>query len=335
MTHATQTVIITSCWQLPDRKSESKQNGPIISCHIAAVSIGRGAFGFISNDIAKQMPSICDKQPSSISPAVGISWTFSGPEQQENLKTSRVQVVSGLEQDLVLGDSTEELYQSVHLTPPQTSQDQASSVSCLDKSFTRQLNSQEDFARHGLVPVNQQSQDKLEYLMRLYSQKAQTPLLRPDTSGSRPKELERRFKAREYLHVSSMDTTSHASSDENWVVAFRGSASGQNSCSPPPVYLNSSDANSKQDAWEEYTDAVSRYSLPNSPTSGWSLVDGNTSITPEEVEENQGENETGRSDFEMHPGHHFWEWDIQRQLWRRRGRSGLDEKDWFTEKLLQ
>jgi hypothetical protein len=171
--------------------------------------------------------------------------------------------------------------------------------------------------------------------MRLYSQKAQTPLLRPDTSGSRPKELERRFKAREYLHVSSMDTTSHASSDENWVVAFRGSASGQNSCSPPPVYLNSSDANSKQDAWEEYTDAVSRYSLPNSPTSGWSLVDGNTSITPEEVEENQGENETGRSDFEMHPGHHFWEWDIQRQLWRRRGRSGLDEKDWFTEKLLQ
>lgn len=335
MTHATQTIIITSCWQLPVGKSESKQNGSIVPCHIAVVSIGRGAFGFISNNIAKQMSSIYDKQSSNISPDMGISWAFPGSEQQENLETSRVQVVPGLEQDLVLGDSTEELYQSVHLTPPKDSQDQASSVSCLDKDFIHQLNSPGDFARHGLVPVNQQSQDKLKYYMYLYSRKAQAPLLIPSTSDSRPKEVERPFEAREYLHVSAMDTTSHASSDENWVMAFKGSASGQNSYSPPPVYLNSSDANSKQDASERSTDAVSRHSRPNSPASGWSLVDGNTCITPEEEDENQGGNEARRSDFEMHPGHRFWEWDIQRQLWRRRGRSGQDEKDWFTEKLLQ
>ncbi|KAH7235923.1 hypothetical protein BKA59DRAFT_292600 [Fusarium tricinctum] len=335
MTHATQTIIITSCWQLPASKSESKQNGSIVPCHIAAVSIGRGAIGFISNNIAKQMSSIYGKQSSNISPDMGISWAFPGSEQQENLETSRVQVVPGLEQDLVLGDSTEELYQSVHLTPPKDSQDQASSFSCLDKDSTHQLNSREDFARHGLVPVNQQSQDKLKYYMDLYSQKAQAPLLRPGTSDSRPKEVERPFEAGENLHVSAMDTTTHASSDENWVVAFKGSASGQNSYSPPPVYLNSSDANSKQDTWERSADAVSRHSRPNSPTSGWSLVDGNTSITPEEKDENQEENAAGRSDFEMHPGHHFWEWDIQRQLWRRRGRNGLDDKDWFTEKLLQ
>jgi hypothetical protein len=335
MTHATQTIIITSCWQLPASKSESKQNGSIVPCHIAAVSIGRGAIGFISNNIAKQMSSIYGKQSSNISPDMGISWAFPGSEQQENLETSRVQVVPGLEQDLVLGDSTEELYQSVHLTPPKDSQDQASSFSCLDKDSTHQLNSREDFARHGLVPVNQQSQDKLKYYMDLYSQKAQAPLLRPGTSDSRPTEVERPFEAGENLHVSAMDTTTHASSDENWVVAFKGSASGQDSYSPPPVYLNSSDANSKQDTWERSADAVSRHSRPNSPTSGWSLVDGNTSITPEEKDENQEENAAGRSDFEMHPGHHFWEWDIQRQLWRRRGRNGLDDKDWFTEKLLQ
>ncbi|CAJ0547929.1 Ff.00g046830.m01.CDS01 [Fusarium sp. VM40] len=281
------------------------------------------------------MSSIYGKQSSNISPDMGISWAFPGSEQQENLETSRVQVVPGLEQDLILGDSTEELYQSVHLTPPKDSQDQASSVSCLDKDFTHQLNSPEDFARHGLVPVNQQSQDKLKYYVDLYSQKAQPPLLRHSTSDSRQEEVERPFEAREYLHVSAMDTISHASSDENWVVAFKGSASGQNSYSTPPVYLNSSDANSKQDASERSTDAVSRHSRPNSPTSGWSLVDGNTCITSEEEDENQGGNEARRSDFEMHPGHRFWEWDIQKQLWRRRGRSGQDEKDWFTEKLLQ
>ncbi|KAM0291190.1 hypothetical protein ACHAO9_004309 [Fusarium lateritium] len=317
MTHAAHAITITGCWQPSTSKSDPKLNGSIVSCHITAVSYGKGAFGFISNDIAKQMPGIYGKQSSNVPIVVGISWAFSGPEQHEDLKTSQVQVLPDLEQDLVLGDSTEDLYQS---------------VPSLDKSFPLQLSTRQDFTNHGIMPMNQQSQDKLKYLMGLYSQKAQAPLLRPETSDSRPKEVERPFKAREYRHVSSMDTKSHASSDENWVMAFKGNASAQNSYSPPPVYLNSSDANSKQDTWEASTDAGSRYSRPNSPTSGWSLVGGNKSIAPEEVAEHRGET---RSDFEMHPGHQFWEWDIQRQLWRRRGRSGLDEKDWFTEKLLQ
>lgn len=37
------------------------------------------------------------------------------------------------------------------------------------------------------------------------------------------------------------------------------------------------------------------------------------------------------SDFDMHPGHKFWVWDKDRQRWRRRGRSGLEETDWFPE----
>ncbi|RSL63153.1 hypothetical protein CEP51_013360 [Fusarium floridanum] len=37
------------------------------------------------------------------------------------------------------------------------------------------------------------------------------------------------------------------------------------------------------------------------------------------------------SDFDMHPGHKVWVWDKDRQRWRRRGRSGLEETDWFPE----
>ncbi|RSL53034.1 hypothetical protein CEP53_007899 [Fusarium sp. AF-6] len=37
------------------------------------------------------------------------------------------------------------------------------------------------------------------------------------------------------------------------------------------------------------------------------------------------------SDFDAHPGHKDWEWDKDRQRWKRRGRSGLEETDWFPE----
>lgn len=37
------------------------------------------------------------------------------------------------------------------------------------------------------------------------------------------------------------------------------------------------------------------------------------------------------SDFDAHPGHKEWEWDKDRQRWKRRGRSGLEETDWFPE----
>lgn len=45
----------------------------------------------------------------------------------------------------------------------------------------------------------------------------------------------------------------------------------------------------------------------------------------EEMPSDQGQ----ISDFEMHPGHKIWEWDQDRQQWKRRGRSGLEETDWF------
>ncbi|RSL62457.1 hypothetical protein CEP54_005714 [Fusarium duplospermum] len=37
------------------------------------------------------------------------------------------------------------------------------------------------------------------------------------------------------------------------------------------------------------------------------------------------------SDFDAHPGHKEWEWDKDRQRWKRRGRSGSEETDWFPE----
>ena len=42
---------------------------------------------------------------------------------------------------------------------------------------------------------------------------------------------------------------------------------------------------------------------------------------------NQGQ----MSEFDTDPGHKEWEWDKDRQRWKRRGRSGLEETDWFPE----
>ncbi|KAM0355931.1 hypothetical protein ACHAPU_000320 [Fusarium lateritium] len=328
MTHAAQAVIITRCWQSPADRSSPKQTESLITCHIAAVLYGRGAIGFISSNIAKKLPGAHGRHPSSV---VEISWTRSGPQQKENLETSQVQVVPELQQDIVLGDNTQELLQSVHITPPQ---DQALSVSCFDQNIAHQLRTQQDFERHGVVPVNQQSQAKWRHLLSLYHQKAQPPRL-DDTSDSRPRKAETSLRNNfEILPSSTSDAASHVSSDENWVMAL-GGGSRPSMSSSRPAYLDSSAGTSDQDAWEVPTEAISSNSHPDSPTSGWSLVEGHGSTTPEEAEEQQGVNESQLNAFEMHPGHRFWEWDSQRQLWRRRGRTGLDERDWFTDTLSQ
>ncbi|RSM01406.1 hypothetical protein CDV31_011339 [Fusarium ambrosium] len=53
--------------------------------------------------------------------------------------------------------------------------------------------------------------------------------------------------------------------------------------------------------------------------------------TKELVELSHGQGQ--RSDFEAHPGHRVWEWDKEKQRWRRRGRDGLVETDWFPKSL--
>ncbi|KAF4992201.1 hypothetical protein FGRMN_7332 [Fusarium graminum] len=328
MTHAAQAVIITRCWQFPAGKSNPKQNESLITCHIAAVLYGRGAIGFISNNIAKKLLGANRTQSSSV---VEISWAPSGFQQKENLETSQVQVVPELQQDIVLGDSTEELLQSVHITSPQ---DQALSASCFDQNLSHQFRTQQDFERHGIIPVNQQSQDKFRHLLNLYQQKS-SPSRLQDTSDSGPENVEKSLQYNsEILLSSASDATSHVSSDENWVITL-GGGSRPSMSSPRLTYLNSSAGTSKQDAWEVPTEALSSNSHPDSPTSGWSLVEGHRSTTPEEVGDNQEVNEHRLNGFEMHPSHQFWEWDSQRQQWRRRGRTGLDERDWFTDTLSQ
>ncbi|KAF5680408.1 hypothetical protein FHETE_533 [Fusarium heterosporum] len=328
MTHAAQAVIITRCWQFPADKSYPKTNESLITCHIAAVLYGRGAIGFISNSIAKKLLGANRTQSSCV---VEISWAPFGCQQKENLETSQVQVVPELQQDIVLGDSTEELLQSIHITSPQ---DQVPSATCFAQSLSHQFRTQQDFERHGVVPVNQQSQDKFRHLLSLYQQKAQPPHLQ-DTSDSGPKKVEKALQSNsEILLSSTSDATSYVGSDENWVMAL-GGGSRPSMSSPRLAYLNSSAGTSKQDAWEVPTEEMSSNPNAHSPTSGWSLVEGHSSTTPEEVEEHQEVNEPRLDDFEMHPGHQFWEWDSQRQQWRRRGRTGLDERDWFTDTLSQ
>ena len=37
------------------------------------------------------------------------------------------------------------------------------------------------------------------------------------------------------------------------------------------------------------------------------------------------------SEFENHPGHKVWEWDVARQRWHKKG--GTTDTDWFPEKF--
>ncbi|KAF4452613.1 hypothetical protein F53441_4552 [Fusarium austroafricanum] len=323
----TQIVVIRDWWPLagdePNHpglsKRRQKSHGPL---QIAARLYGRG-YGLISDKTAVKLPGTSEKQSSSFPSVIGISWSLSGSDQ--DLETSQVRVIPGLEQDLVLGDNREELYQSVHLTPPQTSQD------C-------RLDTREDFANQGIIPKNQQSHDELKRLWNLSRTKTRTPSSHHEAAISEPEEHEPpTATSSEPLHECSSDITSNSGLDGNWILPFDGTPRRKDNSSPRSSYLDSLAAPSGQASWEMSTEAsqvVSDTSRVHSPSS-WSVIDATSAYThqstPEEMTEPAATYQSQQSDFEAHPGHQFWEWDVQRQLWRRRGRSGSDEKDWFTD----
>ncbi|KAL6918005.1 hypothetical protein ACHAPO_000185 [Fusarium lateritium] len=316
----------------PLSKRQRESQGPF---RIYAAVYGRGKNGLISNKLAEKLRIVDDTQTKKVPPVVCISCTFEGSDQ--NLETSQVHVVPGLQQDLVLGDDTDELWQSVHISRP-------------EEPLPRQLNTQEDFERNGISTTNERSKDKLKYLVNLYSSKTQRDVSNPNIANSEPEEIQRPSEvSSESLHSSTLDSISNINSDtDNWIMDF--------SSFPQVSYLDTQDQTcgayynaaahlgrtQSEPRHEDYVGGCSGSRMSPlgsapctlrsySPISNWSLVEKE----PGEMGEQEIIQQCQHSDFETHPGHRFWIWDRQRQLWRRRGRSGIDERDWFTESFLQ
>ncbi|KAI8721926.1 hypothetical protein NCS52_00335200 [Fusarium sp. LHS14.1] len=90
-----------------------------------------------------------------------------------------------------------------------------------------------------------------------------------------------------------------------------------------------------------------RGSSPGDSLGSWQLVGTASPIATTATTEDDGPAQANRagseerddpsltqgqmSDFDKHPGHKVWEWDTDRQRWRRRGRTGSEESDWFPE----
>ncbi|KAF4421705.1 hypothetical protein FACUT_10923 [Fusarium acutatum] len=313
-------------------KRRNKSQSPL---QISAILYGR-AFGLVSKNIAEKFLGASEKHTSGLPSVVEISWALSGSEQ--DLETSQVHVIPGLEQDLVLGDNPEELYQSVHLTPPAHSQgskpeEQGESTSCPEEALPFQFNTWEDFKSQGIIPKNQQSQETLEQLLARCRTRAQTLLPLPKTVASKPEQPEGLSKISTDSLCGSFDISSNTSdSDGKWIMPPNDKLHRERTSSLQPSDAHNLVDSSKNIAWELSTEA-SQVPSHSFQFHGWSLVDtasADTHLsTPEWLEDQNTAQESQNDDFATHPGHQFWEWDVERQLWRRKGQDGSDQRDWF------
>ncbi|KAJ4133334.1 hypothetical protein NW754_016143 [Fusarium falciforme] len=133
-----------------------------------------------------------------------------------------------------------------------------------------------------------------------------------------------------------VDEGSTTSSGMTWEKDFR----------QPPTFLHGIDRACTEGTYNTPMQAaqVTRGSSPGGTLHSWQLVENASqqglteendpsqtywaeTEQQEEIPSDQGQ----MSDFEMHPGHKVWEWDKDRQQWKRRGRSGQEETDWFPE----
>lgn len=114
----------------------------------------------------------------------------------------------------------------------------------------------------------------------------------------------------------------------------------------PPSFVRGTRHTCTEDITDPTTEAaqVLLGTSPGASTDTWTFVQASS---PRPMAEDDSPAQAGRaepeehgenvpihdqmSDFDMHPGHKIWVWEKDRQRWRRRGRSGLEETDWFPE----
>ncbi|KAF5529978.1 hypothetical protein FMEXI_13816 [Fusarium mexicanum] len=330
-------LVIINCWPVSanDSNLSKRRNKFQIPLQISAILYGR-AYGLVSKNIAEKLLGPSEKHNSGLPSVVEISWALSGSEQ--DLETSQVHVIPGLEQDLVLGDNPKELYQSVHLTPPAHSQgskpeEQGPTTSCPEETLPFQFNTWEDFKSQGIVPKNQQSQETLQQLLARCRARAQHPLPLHKTVASEPEQRKRLSRVSTDSLCGSFDVSSNTSDlDGKWIMPANDKLHRERTSSLQPSDTDSLADPSENIAWELSTEA-SQVPSHSFQLHGWSLVDTASAdthpSTPEWVEDQNTTHESQNDDFATHPGHRFWEWDVERQLWRRKGQDGLDERDWF------
>ncbi|EKJ74151.1 hypothetical protein NXS19_005129 [Fusarium pseudograminearum] len=320
----------------PLSKRPCESHGPF---HITALVYGRGENGLISNKLAEKLRSADHKQATKVPPVVWISWTFDGLDQ--NLETSQVHIAPGLEQDLILGDNTNEIYRSVHISPP-------------EEQLPLQPDTREYFQKHGISAANKRSENMLKDLMSLFRPKAQPDNVKTDVAGSEPEEIERPSEVSSESSPSpTFYSISNTGSDaDNWITDFSNSI--HNVSFPQAPYLDTNDQTfgaycnvaahldrthfkpgpkncAEGCGGKSSLGSASYISEAYSPISNWSFVCKESG----EMEDREVIQQCQQNEFETHPGHHFWIWDRQRQLWRLRGRDGLDEEDRFTELFFQ
>ncbi|KAF4959348.1 hypothetical protein FGADI_1792 [Fusarium gaditjirri] len=330
-------LVIINCWPVSanDSNHSKRRNKSQSPLQISAILYGR-AYGLVSKNIAEKLLCTSEKHTSGFPSVVEISWALSGSDQE--LETSQVHVIPGLEQDLVLGDNPEELYQSVHLTPPAHSQgskpeEKASSTSCPEEVLPFHFNTPEDFKSQGIIPKDQQSQETLKQLLARCRNRAQSPLPHHKTVASESERPKGPSKISTDSVCGSFDIPSSTSdSDGKWIMPPNAKLHRERASSLQPSDTDSLADPGENIAWELSTEA-SQAPCHSFQFHGWSLVDTASAdthpSTPEWVEDQNTTHESQNNDFATHPGHRFWEWDVERQLWRRKGQNGSDERDWF------
>ncbi|KAG5761378.1 hypothetical protein H9Q72_010504 [Fusarium xylarioides] len=323
-------LVIINCWPVSanDSNVSKRRNKSQSPLQISAILYGR-AYGLVSKNIAEKFLGVSEKHTSGLPSVVEISWALSGSEH--DLETSQVHVIPGLEQDLVLGDNPEELYQSVHLPPPAHSQrskpeEQGESTSCPKETLPFQFNTWEDFKSQGIVLKNQQSQETLERLLARCRARAQNPLPYHQIVASEPEQPEGLSKISPDSLCGSFDMSSNTSdSDWKWIMPPNDKLHRERTASLQPSDIDSLVDPSENIAWELSTEASQ---VPSHSLVDTASADTHPS-TPEWVEDQNTAHESRNDDFATHPGHRFWEWDVERQLWRRKGQDGSSERDWF------
>ncbi|KAF4978666.1 hypothetical protein FZEAL_4984 [Fusarium zealandicum] len=311
--------------------------------------------GVISSKIIEGLLGPQRHRYSDCPPFVGISWSVSSSHHK--LEVSHLQVVSGLKHDLIITNGCGQ-WSSLH-QPRQS----PSPLSFINSEFDKSIrgepandkmaeDSPEDIhikdrladhgyvrslaASMGIILANPQSVDSFASLLRQIQHKTADSGMIADASilqpGSSAPSL---TSGRTESSASASNSSIHGSRlDEcginyDWCMA----SSRKIPFVPFQEYRFSYSPEHVSAQHPGALELESQITPTISPGGSRTSLEREDDTVMEDEEEECVPEQSQPSDFMMHPGHKIWVWDIQRQRWRRRGRSGLEETDWFPESL--